>query len=186
LVALLIALHGCAKPAPTPTEISADSIAHLTVDALSRRDIDSLASLAHPTAGVRFSPYGHVDTTSDRRLTPNQLRAQWSKPDSLVWGIHDGSGEPIRLSFRQYIDRFVYDFDALHAPRVARDSAPMGTGNSIFNVREVYPADAVVEFNTPGTDPKYGGMDWRSLWIVLRRLDDRWVVVAIVHGAWTI
>jgi hypothetical protein len=156
------------------------------VDALARRDIDSLARLAHPTAGIRFTPYPHVDTTSDRRLTPAELRAEWPRPDSTNWGVHDGSGEPIRLSLREYVDRFVYDFDARHAPRVARDSAPMGTGNARFNVPQVYPSDAIVEFHTPGTDPRYGGMDWRSLWVVLRRYNDRWTVVAIVHGAWTI
>jgi len=104
-------------------------MAHLAVDALARRDIDSLARLAHPSMGIRFTPYGHVDTAIDRRLSPDELRAQWARPDSIVWGVHDGSGEPIRLSFRQYVDRFVYDFDARRAPRVARDSAPMGTGN---------------------------------------------------------
>ena len=156
------------------------------MDALSRRDIDSLAKLAHPDSGIRFTPYPHVDTAQDRRLTPAQLRAEWAKPDSAIWGVQDGSGEPIRLTFRGYVDRFVYDFDVLHAPRIARDSAPMGTGNAKFNVPQVYSSDAILEFNTPGADPKYGGMDWRSLWIVLRRYSDRWVVIGIVHGAWTI
>jgi hypothetical protein len=148
--------------------------------------MDSLAALAHPTLGIRFTPYTHVDTASDRRLTPDQLRAQWARSDSILWGVQDGSGEPIRLTFREYVDRFVYDFDALHAARIARDSAPMGIGNSLYNLREVYSGDAIVEFNTPGTNPKYSGMDWRSLWIVLRRVDDRWAVVGIVRGAWTI
>jgi hypothetical protein len=179
-------LANCGKPAPASVEISPDSTARLAVDALARRDVDALAALAHPVLGIRFTPYTHVDSTSDRRLTPSQLRAEWASPDSMVWGVHDGSGEPIRLSMRQYIDRFVYDFDARRAPRVARDSAPMGTGNSINNLRQAYPGATIVEFNTPGTDPKYGGMDWRSLWIVLERFQDRWVVTGIVHGAWTI
>jgi hypothetical protein len=179
---------GCQKPAPppAPADISADSVARLTIDALARRDIDSLAQLAHPVKGIRFTPYTHVDTAADRRLSPEQLRADWARPDSAVWGVHDGSGEPIRLSLRQYVDRFVYDFDARKAPRVARDSAPMGTGNSINNLRQVYAGATIVEFNTPGTDPKYGGMDWRSLWIVLERFQERWRVIGIVHGAWTI
>lgn len=183
---LVAALAGCDKPAPPkPVEISADSVARLTVEALSRRDIDSVAKLAHPDSGIRFSPYPHVDTTHDRRLTPVQLAAEWAKADSSLWGVRDGSGEPIRVSFRGFVDRFVYDFDVQRAPRVARDSAPMGIGNAKFNVPQVYSSDAIVEFNTPGTNPKYGGMDWRSLWIVLRRYQDRWVVVGIVHGEWT-
>ena len=182
---LAVAAANCGKPAPAPVEITADSVARLAVDALSRRDIDSLAALSHPVKGIRFTPYTHVDTTVDRRLTPADLRAEWAKTDSVVWGTQDGSGDPIRLSFRGYLDRYVYDFDARRAPRVARDSAPMGIGNSLYNLREAYPGAAIVEFNTPGTDPKYGGMDWRSLWVVLERYQDRWVVVGLVRGAWT-
>jgi hypothetical protein len=183
LAAVVIA--SCGKPGPAPVEITADSVARLAVEALSRRDIDSLAALAHPVKGIRFTPFTHVDTTVDRRLTPADLRAEWAKTDSVVWGTQDGSGDPIRLSFRGYFDRYVYDFDALRAPRVARDSAPMGIGNSLYNLREAYPGATIVEFNTPGTDPKYGGMDWRSLWVVLERYQDRWVVIGLVRGAWT-
>jgi hypothetical protein len=185
-LSLSIALAACGTRASTTPAITADSLAQEAVAALSRRDLDSLATLVHPTKGIRFTPYTRVDTTSDRRFSPEQLRAQWLRPDSLLWGSFDGTGDPIRLSFRQYVDKFVYDFDVARAPRVVRDSAPMGTGNSIYNLREVYPESAIVEFNTPGTDPRYGGMDWRSLWIVMERVEDRWTVVGIVHGSWTI
>jgi hypothetical protein len=185
LPGLLLALAACQKPVPATPEITADSVARLAVDALARRDIDSLAALAHPTKGIRFTPYTYVDTTVDRRLTPAQLRAEWARPDSVLWGTQDGSGDPIRMTFRGYIDRYVYDFDARRAPRVARDSAPMGTGNSLYNLPQIYSGATIVEFNTPGTDPRYGGMDWRSLWVVLERLVDRWVVIGLVRGAWT-
>jgi hypothetical protein len=170
---------------PRPQGAGADSVARLVVAILARRDIDALASLAHPTKGIRFTPYTHVDTTVDRRLLPAAMRAQWARADSVLWGSFDGSGDPMRLSFRQYFERFVHDFDAARAPRVARDSAPMGIGNSLYNLRDVYPAATIVEFNTPGTDPRYGGMDWRSLWIVLERVGADYRVVGIVHGSWT-
>lgn len=172
-------------PAPLPATPDATTVARAVVAALQRRDIDSVARLAHPTKGIRFTPYTRVDTLTDRRFTPSQLTAQWGKTDSLLWGSFDGTGDPMRLTFRQYFDKFVYDFDAVRAPRVARDSAPMGIGNSIYNLREAYPEATIVEFNSPGMDPKYGGMDWRSLWIVLERVDDAYRVVGIVHGSWT-
>ena len=161
-------------------------MAREVVSAISRRDVGALASRAHPTKGIRFTPYTHVDTATDRRLPPDSLRTLWPKADSALWGVYDGSGAPIRLTVRQYFEKFVADFDVAHAPQVARDSAPMGTGNSVNDIRQAYPAATIVEFHSPGTDPKYGGMDWRSLWIVLKRLNDRWFVVGIVHGAWTI
>lgn len=189
--ALVLLLAGCGG-SPRPAADSArtietpDAVAREVAAAIVRRDIDALATRAHPTTGIRFTPYSHVDTITDRRLGADSLRALWTRPDSLPWGAYDGSGEPIRLTLRQYFEKFVADFDVAHAPRVARDSAPMGTGNTINNVRQAYPAATIVQFYSPGTDPKYGGMDWRSLWIALERIGDRWVVVGIVHGAWTI
>jgi hypothetical protein len=173
------------EPAPRPPAPDASTVAREVVAALQRRDIDSLARLAHPTKGIRFTPYTRVDPVTDRRFTPAQMTAQWPKPDSLLWGSFDGTGDPMRLSFRQYFDKFVYDFDAVRAPRVARDSAPMGIGNSIYNLPEAYPGATIIEFNSPGTDPQYGGMDWRSLWIVLERVGEEHRVVGIVHGSWT-
>lgn len=172
------------RPQATPRQ-DVLAVAREVVWALQRRDIDSLAKLAHPTKGIRFTPYTRVDTATDLRFTREQLTAAWARPDSLLWGSFDGTGDPMRLTFRQYFDRFVYDFDAVRAPRVARDSAPMGIGNSIYNLREVYPGATIVEFNSPGTDPKYGGMDWRSLWVVLERVGEEYRVVGIIHGSWT-
>jgi hypothetical protein len=188
---LALVVVGCSgSPRPATDSIrgaeSPDVAAREVANAIVRRDIAPLAARAHPAKGVRFTPYAHVDTIADRRLSADELRAQWSRADSLVWGAYDGSGAPIRLTLREYVDKFVGDFDVVHAPRVARDAAPMGTGNTINNVRQAYPGATVIEFHSPGTDPKYGGMDWRSLWIALERVGDGWCVVGIVHGAWTI
>jgi hypothetical protein len=179
-------LTGCATAEIAPgAEVSPVSVARDVVAALERRDIEYLAAAVHPTKGIRFTPYTHADTTVDRRFTSDQLRAHWASPDSLLWGSFDGTGDPMRLSFAQYFNRFVYDFDVIRAPRVARDSAPMGIGNSLYNLPAVYKGATIVEFNTPGTDPRYGGMDWRSLWIVLEMVGGQWRVVGVVHGSWT-
>lgn len=178
-VATAVVIGACASESPEPA-------ARRVAAVIDAPDFGALAGLAHPGKGIRFSPYSRVDTATDRRLSREQIRVLSTSPDSLLWGSYDGSGEPIRLTFRQYFAKFVRDFDLLAAPRVAVDSAPMGTGNAINNVREAYPGARIVEFNTPGTDPRYGGMDWRSLWIVLERSGPRWYVVGLVHGSWTI
>ena len=171
LPAAAAALIGaCASESPEPA-------ARRVAAVINAPDFGALAGLAHPQKGIRFTPYTHVDTATDRRLSREQIRVLSTSPDSLVWGSYDGSGEPIRLTFRQYFVKFVRDFDLLAAPRVAVDSTPMGTGNSINNIREAYPGARIVEFNMPGTDPRYGVMDWRSLWVVLERSGSRLYVV---------
>jgi hypothetical protein len=188
IAGVVMGLAACAAPESRDAvpSVLPDTVVSQAVAALQQRDIERLASLAHPSKGIRFTPYTRVDTVRDRRFSAAELRAQWSKPDSLLWGEFDGSGEPMRLNMAQYFGRFVADVDFAKAPRVARDSSPMGIGNSIYNLREVYPAATIVEHNIPGTDPKYGGMDWRSLWLVFERIDATWYLVAVVHGSWTI
>ncbi|MEO5567067.1 MAG: hypothetical protein ABIR92_01155 [Gemmatimonadaceae bacterium] len=176
---IILSAVSCTRPAP-------EAVARHAVTALAARDIATLAALAHPEKGIRFTPYTHVDTARDRRLTRDRLQSQWTSADSLVWGDSDGTGEPIRLSFRQYFAKFVHDFDVGASPRIARDSAPMGIGNSLNNIRAVYPAATIIEYHTPGTDPRYGGMDWRSLWVVLEQVGNDWYIVGLVHGSWTI
>ena len=153
--------------------------------ALRSKDGAALAPLIHPEKGIRFTPYTRVDPTTDRHFSRDDLAKAWSSPDSLLWGSFDGSGEPIRLSVREYLARFGNDLPSGRPIRTARDSEPMGTGNAINNVRAAYPGATVIEYYNPGVDPKYGGMDWRSVWIVLERSGPDWYVTGVVHGSWT-
>lgn len=144
-----------------------------------------LAAFVHPAKGVRFSPYGYVDTASDLRFTAAEVARLRNDDRARLWGSFDGSGDPMQLTFADYHRRFVYDFDFLRAPKVAVDSAPMGTGNSLDNRRQVYPMASIVEYHSPGVDPQHGEMDWRSLWLVLERVGNEWFLVGVVHGSWT-
>jgi hypothetical protein len=156
------------------------------IRALAEHDMPRVASFVDPAGGVRFSPYPYVDTTADRVIRARDISALWTARDTARWGSYDGSGEPILLPYSAYHAKFVYDVDFAHAPRVAVDSLPMGTGNATNNIRAVYRGAAVVEYHWPGTDPSMHGMDWRSLWLVFARDGSRCSLVGIVHGAWTI
>jgi len=166
---------------PSP-RASADSI----VAALSTHDMRRLSVFAHPTRGVRFSPYAYVDTTSDHVVAAGDVAGLWADAAPVVWGAFDGTGDPIRLTYADFHRKFVYDADFLHAPSVAVDSQPIGRGNTTNNIVEVYPGASIVEYHWPGRDPSLSGMDWRSLWIVLEPDGNRWRLVGVVHGAWTI
>jgi hypothetical protein len=180
---------GCAASSPDGERSAATDVratATAIVAALSTHDMTRVASFVDPALGVRFSPYPYVDTTSDRVVPASDVAALWERRDTTLWGSYDGTGDPIRLPYAAYHAKFVYDLDFLHAPRVAVDSQPMGRGNAINNIASAYPGATIVEYHWPGKDPSLGGMDWRSLWLVLRRTGERWYLVGIVHGAWTI
>jgi hypothetical protein len=153
------------------------------IQALEKQDMPALAALAHPTQGVRFSPYSYVHD-EDLVFTPQQIAALGDDPTVYTWGVFDGSGLPIQMTYPGYHQRFVYSSDFAHPDSVSVNRRT-GGGNTIDNSLEYYPGAAVVEFYRAPQDPKYGGMDWQSLRIVLQPEGDGWRLVGVIHDEWT-
>lgn len=153
--------------------------------AIKAKDFVRLSGFVHPKLGVRFSPYAYIDTTRTKLLSATQVPAFDRQNNTITWGSYDGSGEPIRLTIRKYVDRFVYDADFLHAEK-KRVNEFIGYGNSLNNLKEVYPACDFAEFYFSGFDPQKGGMDWKTLRLVFRTENGIPWLVALVHGEWTI
>jgi hypothetical protein len=159
--------------------------------ALRDRDFEHLSELAHPEKGVRFSPYTYVRTEPDSPqgedlvFGAEELADLQNNPTVYRWGHFDGSGEPIDLTVQAYWDRFVFDVDFTH-PDVIGFGETIGQGNTINNVAEVYPEAAVVEYHLEGSDPEFGGLDWRSLRLVMEQVGSAWYLVGVVHDEWTI
>jgi hypothetical protein len=159
------------------------------VQALRDQDWGAVAGAVHPDKGVRFSPYTYVRVgegeDADRVFGADELVDLAADETVYRWGVMDGSGEPIDRTFADYYSRFVYDVDLARAWAVGYDEI-VGAGNTINNVAEVYPDAAVVEYHLAGSDPRFGGMDWRSLRLVLEQVGETWYLVGIVHDEWTI
>jgi hypothetical protein len=163
-----------------------EAAAQEVVEALEARDFGRLADLVQPDDGVLLSPYAYVEPGTHVTLTAADLRrVAEGKTIERVWGHHDGTGESIRLPFREYFERFVYDAPYLEDGRVAVDRR-QGGGNTVDNAAEVWPEGRIVEYHLPGRDPRYEGMDWRSLRLVLVDEGGHWWLVGIVHDEWTI
>jgi len=153
--------------------------------AIKAKDMETLAQAVHPDKGVRFSPYAYVNTETNLVFTSDQIRKLPSDEKVYVWGSYDGSGEPIELSFADYYNKFVYDKDFLHAEEIGYNKI-LGKGNSLINISEVYPEAKFVEYHFPGFEPKYEGMDWKSLRLVFEKKASVWYLVGIIHDQWTI
>jgi hypothetical protein len=166
--------------------VSIEARATEVVAALKTRDDARLAALVHPGKGVRFTPYGFVRADQDVVLRREQIARAFGDSTIRTWGIADGGGEPLTFTFGQYYRRFVYDADFAAAPVVRYDQPPAHSGNTPNNIAQAYPGARWVEFHFPGIDPKYEGMDWRSLWLVFELDDGEWLLTGIVHGSWTI
>lgn len=175
------------SPTPSPSGTLAAVLresADAVLEAIRDKDYESLAETTDPVAGLRFSPYAFVDIDNDV-VVPAEDVAGLGKDDSLrTWGSFDGTGDPITMDFRDYRDRFIWDHDYLEAEQVGVNEV-IGAGNTLNNLAEAYPGDSFVEYHFPGFDPKYEGMDWRSLRVVMRPSSHGWTLVGLVHDEWT-
>lgn len=173
-------------PDAEPTTRDLRSAAREVTRALAQEDFETLARWVHPEVGVLFAPYAWVEPGRHVTLSADDLRAV-ARGESLrrTWGRYDGTGEPIRLTFREYLERFAYDAPYLEEGELAMDRR-QGGGNTIDNAAEVWPDARIVEYHVPGTDPRYGGMDWSSLRLVFEQFEGRWRLVGVVHDQWTI
>jgi hypothetical protein len=144
-----------------------------------------LAEFIHPKIGIRFSPYGYIDTAVDQILSRNKLIVLGKSQKKIKWGFEDATGKPIKLSLNDYVKKFVYDVDFLNAEKKGVNKF-FGEGNSLNNLKEVYPRCNFVEFYFSGFDPKFGGMDWRAVRLVFKDYKRKYYLVAIVHDQWTI
>ncbi|HEY0970128.1 MAG TPA: hypothetical protein VGE02_04015 [Gemmatimonadales bacterium] len=157
------------------------------VEAIARRDWGTVAAMAHPERGVRFSPYGHVETGDDCAVTlgREQLASLATDSTTRCWGHFDGTGEPITMTFPAYYERFVHDRDYEDASR-GEPGERLGQGNTLSNIPAAFGSDATfVEYHVPGTE-EYGGMDWGSLRLVFVPSGGEWRLVGVVHDQWTI
>jgi len=152
---------------------------------LKEKDYAGLADVIHPEIGIRFSPYAYVDTTMHQLLSRNELIALGKSQKKTKWGLEDGTGKPIKLSINDYVKKFVYDVDFVNAEKKAVNKF-LGGGNSLNNLKEVYPQCNFAEFYFSGFDPKFDGMDWRALRLVFKEYNKRYYLIAIVHDQWTI
>ena len=156
--------------------------------ALKSRNLNKLSEMVHPAKGLRFSPYHSVNLEKhgDLVFSRRQVKGLMTSKKRYLWGAEDGSGDPIRKTFAPYYRLYVYDHDFSKAKDVTYNSDTLSSGNLVNNIRESYPAAIIVEYHFPGFEEKYGGMDWKSLWLIFEQQGSAWYLVGIAHGEWTI
>src|SRR6266508_2004665 len=126
----LVACAGAAVPSPSPSASvspgpsgplarqlsAADAEAAVgaevrdTIAAFKKRDGTALAALAHPSRGVRFSPDAYLRATNIM-LSAAELTTAFADPTKRTWGITDGRGDPIIMTFADFTSRYIYERD---------------------------------------------------------------------------
>lgn len=175
----------CRMPVEQAREIIS-SQASRVVELLKQHDLRGLSQLVHPVKGIRFSPYAFLDRKINISFVPATLPGALRETRKRVWGTYDGSGAPIRLTFAEYYQRFVYDRDFAAATKIFYNEEPIARGNTRDNSFEEYPNAIIVEYYMPGVRPEQEGMDWASLRLVFEQHRAAWYLVHVIHDQWTI
>jgi hypothetical protein len=159
-------------------------LGYQTLAALKGMDFERIDGLIHPDLCLRISPYPYLADNS-QSLCPGEFQSLMNSDELYTWGNYDGTGEPIQMSLSEYFRVFIYDSDYIQAPIMGLN-VEVSSGNSINNIPELFPDGKMIEYHFPGFDPKYSGMDWRSLRLVFVNVGGNWYLGAIIHGEWTI
>ena len=146
-------------------------------------EYEALSELVHPDYGVVFSPSATVDLSTDRHFTAAQIAGFANDTQAYIWGVYDGSGNPIKLTPSEYFDAFVTDADYLAASKLSPNEIVM-RGNALENLEDVYPNASYVDFFIDSTGS--GGLDWHSLRLVFEQYRGKLMLSAVVHGGYTI
>ncbi|HCB51128.1 TPA: hypothetical protein DEP21_00880 [Patescibacteria group bacterium] len=155
-----------------------------TLLAIKNKDMKILETIAGNN-GIRFSPYAYIDTDKNIILAKDGLQDALSGNIQYVRGNQDGSGEPIIMTFTDYLDKFVYDVDFISLSETFLNQN-LSRGNSINNATDVYSGKQIIEYYVPGIDPQYEGMDRRSLSLVFEQQNGQRHLIGIIHNQWTI
>ena len=154
-------------------------------EALKKGDYETLAAYVHPERGVTLTPYSTVDFDQDQCFTADQIRVLRDDATRYLWGYSDGRGEPIQMTFVEFLGEYAFSVDYTQATSVGVDQVVM-TGNSLENVRDAYPDCRFVDLCYPSLDPAYSGLDWCSLKMVFAPTQSGWYLVGLIHSQWTI
>jgi len=169
---------------PDQPILSLEEFSTMIIELIRDKNYAAISSYVHPEEGIRFSPYAYVEANNLVFSADQILQMDLSDTTQYLWGSSDGTGDPIYLTFAKYHDSFIYDADFANPEEIGLNTV-VGQGNTLVNHAEFYPGSEFVEYHFSGFEEKYAGMDWRSLRLIFRSVENHYFLIAIVHDSWT-
>ena len=175
------------EPSPSAEMSNAGltSLAYSILDSIKKSDYAALSKEVHPEFGVVFSPCATITLTTNRYFRPEQIAAFSGDTTVYVWGVRNGSGEPIEMTPADYFAKFVFDKDYTAASVVGVNHI-VKSGNALENITDVFQNAQFVDFhiNSAEKDPT-GDLSWSSLRLGFEEYEGRLWLTVIVHSTWT-
>ncbi|WP_343640172.1 hypothetical protein [Chryseobacterium sp.] len=151
--------------------------------ALKDKDYTAFASFIHPQKGIRFSMYAFVNLKEDKHFSKADFEKYQPTKTLFTWGTQDGSGDPYKATINDYLGKWVFSKDFTASQYSVNKF--IGGGNSLNNLKEIYPKADFTENYIKGTE-KSGNMDWKTVRFVFEEFEGKYYLIAVVNDQWTI
>ena len=160
------------------------SLSFSVLENIRDKDFRALQNMVHPELGVTFSPYATISPTTDRHLTAAQVARLGTDTNVYIWGVYNGSGEPIELSTEEFFVNYIkvaefIDSTVIGINRIIR------SGNALENIAEIYPDAKFVDFHVSRGEPT-DETDWSSLRLCFKEYNGNLRLIAIIYSSWTV
>ena len=169
-----------ALPAEDPENAEMTLLAFTILGYIRDDDFTSLSHVVHPEYGVIISPYATVNLTTNQRFSSDEVAVLGTNTHTYMWGVYNGSGEPITLTPSDYFDKFIPAADFLGDTIVGINQI-VRRGNALDNITDEFPNVKFVDFHLPGE-----GLDWSSLRLGFEEYDGHLRLTVIVYNTWTV
>ena len=153
------------------------------IQALKDKNFKKFAEFIHPEKGVRFSMYAFVNPKEDKKFSKADFIRYQPTKTLFTWGTMDGSGDLYRATIRDYLADWVYSKDFATAQVSLNEF--QGKGNSLNNLKEIYPKADFTENFIKGSEAN-SGMDWKCLRLIFEEFQGTYYLIGVVNDQWTI
>ncbi len=168
---------------PLSKEESLKKINEGVIQALKDKNYNKFAAYIHPQKGVRFSMYAFVNPEQDKKFSKADFEKYLPAKTIFTWGALDGSGDLYKTTIYEYLSKWVYSKD-FAAGQVSINEF-QGSGNSLNNLKKIYPKADFTENFLKGSEEN-AGMDWKCLRLFFEEFQGKYYLVAVVNDQWTI
>ena len=162
------------------------SLAYSVLGYISDRNYPALSRVAHPEFGVVFAPCATVNLTTNKCFQADQIAAFGSDNTLYVWGVQEGTGEPIEITVADYFTDCILCKDYFNAPVIGVNRI-VKSGNALENIVEVFPDVKFIDFHVPGGE-KGSNEDfcWTSLRLGFEEYNGKLWLTVIMNSKWTV
>ena len=176
-------LKSVSEPIKPTKEEMLKNLNNEILTALKSKDYDRFSQFIHPEKGLRFSMYAYVQPEKNKHFSQKDFSRYISLPTKFTWGEKDGTGDLLVISLENYLQQWIFKRDFTQSQFYLNEFK--GKGNSLNNLKKIYPEADFTENYIPGSE-KYSGMDWNALRFVFEKFQDEYYLVAVINDEWTI